>query len=664
MAMTGGTDYLLNAGKTAKGYPVNLYLYVKTTQAATASNPVAKLSLGMYVYSQYRIEWDDIAGSHLNDSTFTKGAYSSGKQWLKEDVPVSVTYNSSGDATVSISWKWGVRPSVSYMKTWGKTTFTDASGKKYWKEISGTYQLRMPHITMYTSCIAPTSFTATPSVFDTNITLNWYGAKGGTNNSLTYYYIQYCLSDDNSTWGSWKTFISPSLSSEYSTYTKNMSDIVARGKYIKFRIRAEGSAGSSYYSGFVESSSVRRQPYTICTPPTSFVISENNFDTSINISWNGASGGTNNGLNGYEIQYSTSTNNSSWSNWNSFKNISTTKTSYKIAEDVSSIVSRGNYIKLRIRTKGSAGSSYYSSYVESNSIIRNLKSKCKPPTTLSLKAYSTLNPSDFSEYVFEDFIIAEWDNGVAGDNVTISGYIIEYQIASDDTFNWGNWTTYSTENSTYNATDIDISNLVNRGEYVRFRIITKASDTSYNSDALISSIMKRNTLPNIIYINPSDIQNTFSTGDNIELRWEKGFDNDTISPYISDIVLYRVYGRVSSGENSNNWSSWHTLTSTSSTNYTISNTSSFYKAINNEQYCEIRVVPLDMFCNTASILKPLLDNTTGTLIQRYDRSGVAIGIDGKYIDCQIYYGVNNKFVGCDIYAGINGAWVQCNESQS
>ena len=532
----------------------------------------------------------------------------------------------------------------------------------------GTYSLsqNVTLAALYSKCTAPTSVSVTPSVFENNVTVAWSGAKGGTNNAIKYYYVQYCTSTDNKTWGSWTTWVSPSFSSTTTTYTKDMSSVVSRGSYIKFRIRTEGTAGSSYYSDFRESSSIRRQPYTKCSAPTTFTISSNNFNKMVDIVWSGASGGTSNSINGYYIEYALSDDNSTWGSWSSLQTYSTTLSYGSLSQkDMSTIVARGKYVKLRIRTQGSAGSSYYSDYKESNVVQRDLKSKCQPPSEFTAKAYGSIDSSQYSQYVFEDFITFEHNQGTAGDNVAISHLRIYYQIAtvnSDGSLNWNtNWLklTEVTNSSGTLKTNIAIHTSIGRGKYIRFGIMTYASDTNYNSDMNISQIMKRNTLPNTVTVQSAENVNTFSNGEPISIKWNTATDNDNISPYTTNVLGYKIYGRYSTDMEATTWSDWRVVDDVTITEYTIVTSTDFYKNINNERYCEIKVVPYDMFCGESQLLE-LLNNSVAFTIQRYDRSGVAIGIDGKWIDCQVYYGMNDEFIDCDVYVGIDGQWVRCN----
>lgn len=108
-----------------------------------------------------------------------------------------------------------------------------------------------------TACSAPTSFTTSPAVFDEDVTLAWAGATGGVRNSITGYEIQFSTSADGSAWSSWVALGVFDGSPIVDTPS------IDRGQYEKYRIRTQGAAGSSYYSGWMESNIVHKdnEPY-------------------------------------------------------------------------------------------------------------------------------------------------------------------------------------------------------------------------------------------------------------------------------------------------------------------------------------------------------------------------------------------------------------------
>lgn len=112
---------------------------------------------------------------------------------------------------------------------------------------SGTAQLE----TAYTACTAPTSVTASPSnpKRGQTVTISWSGAKGGTENSINGYDIEYKVGS-----GSWIAWKSVSSTSTSSSTTDSWSQPV--GQTGQYRVRTKGTAGSDYYSGWAYSNTI------------------------------------------------------------------------------------------------------------------------------------------------------------------------------------------------------------------------------------------------------------------------------------------------------------------------------------------------------------------------------------------------------------------------
>lgn len=95
--------------------------------------------------------------------------------------------------------------------------------------------------------------------------------------------------------------------------------------------------------------------YTACTAPKLTVNKTSAYmGDSMTVSYSGAAGGTNNGITGYDVQWSH--NKSTWSTYNVSLGTSTSG-SFSHSE-----VSTTGWMYFRMRTKGSAGSSYYSGW--------------------------------------------------------------------------------------------------------------------------------------------------------------------------------------------------------------------------------------------------------------------------------------------------------------
>jgi len=270
---------------------------------------------------------------------------------------------------------------------------------------------KTPTITMdYVStstCTAPTTFTALPSIFFGSIKISWSGAESGIGNSIVSYLIQYCYSQDGSNWSDWENWKTVTTSKTYGEYSHSVN--VANGYYVKFRIRTQGSAGSSYYSPYKTSAQARKYA-TACATPTLFTLTPTPFEKSVLISWSGAKAGTNNNITGYLIQSSVSQDNVNWGSYVTVSSINSTATSGKYTDTPD--VNRGQYIKYRIQVLGSAGSDFYSSYKYSTSARKN--SAPNVPTEL-------LSSDDFPS--LNDIITLSWVAPTDPDN-DLLGYHI------------------------------------------------------------------------------------------------------------------------------------------------------------------------------------------------------------------------------------------------
>lgn len=128
---------------------------------------------------------------------------------------------------------------------------------------SATTYLREFSITVeydeYSKCGAPTACKLSGTLATSNVTLSWSGAKAGTGNAITGYQVQRAESSDGSTWGSWATL--KTVSTTATSGSLSVAPPTTPGNYYKFRVRTQGAAGSSYYSGYKESTNTLRRDH-------------------------------------------------------------------------------------------------------------------------------------------------------------------------------------------------------------------------------------------------------------------------------------------------------------------------------------------------------------------------------------------------------------------
>lgn len=103
-----------------------------------------------------------------------------------------------------------------------------------------------------------------------------------------------------------------------------------------------------------------------CGAPTSPAVSATLSRGAVTLSWGAGSGSANNSVTGYDVERRESSDGSSWGSWATVSGSPVTGTSL----DVTPPGTVGNYYQYRVRTRGSAGSDYYSGWVTSTNTLR------------------------------------------------------------------------------------------------------------------------------------------------------------------------------------------------------------------------------------------------------------------------------------------------------
>lgn len=108
------------------------------------------------------------------------------------------------------------------------------------------------------------------------------------------------------------------------------------------------------------------QPYTVCREPTSPKLSATLSRDAVKLSWGAGHAGTNNSVTGYDVQRRESTDGNNWGSWEKVPNSPVTTTEMNVSPPNTA----GNYYQYQVRTRGSAGSNYYSKWVTSTNTLR------------------------------------------------------------------------------------------------------------------------------------------------------------------------------------------------------------------------------------------------------------------------------------------------------
>ena len=102
---------------------------------------------------------------------------------------------------------------------------------------------------------------------------------------------------------------------------------------VRFKVVSDGRV--QIIAGVIDNSShtVLSLPLlnTSATAPTSLSVNQTIAESSVTLSWWGAAGGTANSITGYDVEFSDSTNNSTWSAWTALTTITTTTPSWSLS---------------------------------------------------------------------------------------------------------------------------------------------------------------------------------------------------------------------------------------------------------------------------------------------------------------------------------------------
>lgn len=320
----------------------------------------------------------------------------------------------------------------------------------------------------------PTTVTASPAVYsDETITLSWSGASSGTS-PIKGYQIASRTSTDNSTWSGWTVLTILTLSASSGNYNPQVSR--DPGTYTQFGIWTIDTL--DVYSLEKISNSIYCD-ITACVAPTACSVNATLAEGNVTLSWSGAAGGAGNAITSYEIQYSDSTDNSTWGPWTELTIVFTSSTSGSLS--VSPTATRGHYRRFRVRTRGAAGESLYSDWTVSSNTVRRNTLPTPPTTFIAAPVIYEAKP-----------VTLTWSGTIPGTSA-IKQYVIQRSTSIDG----ANWTAYealttvisSATSGTYTSYASQVP-----GTFTRYRIsVTDALDAV--SAYVVSNTVKKNSPP-------------------------------------------------------------------------------------------------------------------------------------------------------------------------
>ena len=391
-----------------------------------------------------------------------------------------IQYSESSD---NATWgAWTALTTVSTTATSGSVGVAPSSTRGYYRRFQvrtcGTagasyysgWKVSTNSVRRNTLPTAPTAVTATPVVYSTEaISLTWSGAAGGTS-AIKGFTIASRTSTDNATWSAWATLTTLTQTAGSGSYTPTVTRVI--GTFTQFGVTTIDALDVS--SSVSVSSSILCS-ITPCGLPTAFSLSATLTEGAVTLSWSGATHGAGNTITAYELQYSESTDASTWGGWTALTVVSSTATSG--SQSVSPSATAGTYRRFRLRIQGTAGETYYSAWlVSSNSVRRNIPPMAPTVFTAAPAVYDV------------GTIALAWSGIVAGTS-TIKQVVIQ-QATSADGVTWSAYAALTTitttaTSGTYEATPSSVS-----GMSTRYRLSVTDTLNAISAYALSNVVRK------------------------------------------------------------------------------------------------------------------------------------------------------------------------------
>ena len=292
---------------------------------------------------------------------------------------------------------------------------------------------------------------------ESTVAVSWTASRNGTANTLTRYELQYADSSNGSSFGSWAAYDS------YGTGTLNVSASLPAAKgYRKFRVRALGSAGSDYYSGWSESSSVCR----VATPstPGNLAASPTTWESgNVALSWS-ASTVTGSSISRYYIEYRLKRYGGNYGSWTALANTTSTSYSYNPG------LSKGDNIDFRVRAYSS--DEIYSSYSSTVTVTRETE---KPINLAPAAGWYT------------EIGVCTWDLPAS---IDLAGTVSQYRYTTNSGASWSAWANAS--GKSFNAASAFAG--VASGDYFCYQVRAVQSNGD-TTDAASSELLYKNAPP-------------------------------------------------------------------------------------------------------------------------------------------------------------------------
>ena len=395
-----------------------------------------------------------------------------------------------------------------------------------WYNAGCTMTLVITYTPPYTSCSAATSVLVSNSTPDitSSVLLSWSGAAGGTNNAISGY----------------KIYRATTSGGTYSALTVNVRDVSTSESSGSYNVTSPDTYDSSYFykiktigsvTGYDSDLStvyaqVTSTLTTACVAPTE--ISPNTStpepNSQVTITWNAGTAGDNNSIIGYLLYRDTTST-------GSFSTLVAETASSTLSTSVYSSINEGGIYYYRVKTKGSAGESFYSPLSTAYAQITSTKSSssCGAATDISI---SDSKPEPL------DALTISWSGATAGTGNPITGYEVYEDSLEDGTFTTLTGSV-STTNTYGSLSSISAASNYNITKYYRVKTIgtTVGGDSGFSSSTSYKTYLYANygvTIPTQATL-PAAIQYIVIYYDNTNVY--KVLDNTVLDVVDTEMVL-------------------------------------------------------------------------------------------------------------------------------
>jgi hypothetical protein len=292
-----------------------------------------------------------------------------------------------------------------------------AANATAWKS-SGTVRRNYKPSNVSNVAVTPQSY------YSGTVKVTWSAATSQLSSISNYTVSQAISTDGGTTWGTIAAVASVTAPTLQATVTPptnlNIGDMV---RYYVHATDALGDVSANYVGG---AASTITKAQSACDSPnlvsvSTLVVALNG---SLTLAWSGAIAGAGAPITGFHVEYSESSDGTTWGAWGNRVTVSGNSGSGNLSVQGNGV--RGRYRRWRIRTITSAGEAYYSGWVMSPTVRTNVNPTGPSSFTASPETYTA--PS----------VTLTWSGTVKGTS-DLTYYYIQKRESTDNGATWDAW---------------------------------------------------------------------------------------------------------------------------------------------------------------------------------------------------------------------------------